>query len=101
MSDPIFPISHPRDPLHGITLETILNTLVQRHGWGEMSRRIPIRCFMFNPTVKSCAKRRGRARKSRTGSSASFETGQLTRDNPGLDFPARHRPPAAEFFIPC
>jgi uncharacterized protein (DUF2132 family) len=46
-------ISHPRDPLHGITLETILNTLVQRHGWGEMGRRIPIRCFQFNPTVKS------------------------------------------------
>ena len=47
------PMLHPRDPLHGITLETILNTLVQRHGWIEMSRRIPIRCFLFNPTVKS------------------------------------------------
>jgi len=47
------PINHPRDPLHGITLETILNQLVQRHGWGEMGRRIPIRCFQFNPTVKS------------------------------------------------
>jgi len=47
------PIQHPRDPLHGITLETILNTLVQRHGWSEMARRVPIRCFMFNPTVKS------------------------------------------------
>ena len=44
---------NPRDPLHGITLETILNQLVQRHGWGEMGRRIPIRCFQFNPTVKS------------------------------------------------
>jgi len=44
---------HPRDPLHGITLESILNQLVQRHGWGEMGRRIPIRCFQFNPTVKS------------------------------------------------
>ena len=45
--------SHPRDPLHGITLENILNQLVQRHGWGEMGRRINIRCFQFNPTVKS------------------------------------------------
>ena len=44
---------HPRDPLHGITLETIINQLVQRHGWNEMGRRIPIRCFQFNPTVKS------------------------------------------------
>ena len=47
------PISHPRDPLHGITLENILNQLVQRHGWSEMARRIPIRCFQFNPSVKS------------------------------------------------
>ncbi len=47
------PVSHPRDPLHGITLETILNQLVQRHGWGEMGRRIPVRCFQFNPSVKS------------------------------------------------
>jgi len=47
------PVSHPRDPLHGITLEGILNQLVQRHGWSEMGRRIPIRCFQFNPTVKS------------------------------------------------
>ena len=47
------PVAHPRDPLHGITLESILNQLVQRHGWIEMGRRIPIRCFLFNPTVKS------------------------------------------------
>jgi uncharacterized protein (DUF2132 family) len=44
---------HPRDPLHGVTLENILNILVQRHGWSEMGRRIPVRCFQFNPTVKS------------------------------------------------
>ncbi len=47
------PAAHPRDPLHGITLEAILNQLVQKHGWREMARRVPIRCFMFNPTVKS------------------------------------------------
>ena len=50
MTSPVF---HPRDPLHGITLESILNQLVQWHGWGEMGRRINIRCFQFNPTVKS------------------------------------------------
>ena len=47
------PSSHPRDPLHGVTLENILIQLVDRHGWNEMARRIPIRCFMFNPTTKS------------------------------------------------
>jgi len=47
------PAAHPRDPLHGITLETIINQLVQRHGWIEMGRRIPVRCFNLNPSVKS------------------------------------------------
>ncbi len=44
---------HPRDPLHGITLETILNQLVERYGWAEMAMRIPVRCFQINPSVKS------------------------------------------------
>ena len=47
------PASHPRDPLHGVTLESIINQLVQRHGWSEMAVRIPIRCFQFDPSVKS------------------------------------------------
>lgn len=47
------PEKHPRDPLHGITLETIVSTLAARHGWREMGDRIPVRCFQFNPSVKS------------------------------------------------
>ena len=47
------PAEHPRDPLHGITLETIVNQLVARHGWAAMGDRIPIRCFQVNPSVKS------------------------------------------------
>ena len=47
------PASHPNDPLHGITLETIVTHLVDQHGWEEMGRRIPIRCFLFDPSVKS------------------------------------------------
>jgi uncharacterized protein (DUF2132 family) len=47
------PSNHPRDPLHGITLERILNELVAQHGWAEMGERIPIRCFQLNPSVKS------------------------------------------------
>ena len=45
--------SHPHDPLHGVTLESILKQLVEQHGWKEMGRRIPVRCFQYNPTVKS------------------------------------------------
>lgn len=50
------PSSHPRDPLFGITLENIINQLVARHGWAGMGRRIPIRCFQFDPSVKSSLK---------------------------------------------
>lgn len=46
-------IPHPRDPLHGVTLETIVTELVERHGWAELGRRLPVRCFLNNPSVKS------------------------------------------------
>ena len=48
-----FPSSHPRDPLHGISLETIVKYLVERHGWAELGRHISIRCFLYDPSVKS------------------------------------------------
>lgn len=44
---------HPNDPLHGVTLETVLMTLVDRYGWQAMADNIPVRCFMFDPTIKS------------------------------------------------
>jgi len=45
--------SHPPDPLHGITLEQVVTRLHARYGWAEMGRRIPIRCFTSDPSVKS------------------------------------------------
>lgn len=42
-----------RDPLHGKTLEHIVNALVERYGWEELGRRIEIRCFTHDPSVKS------------------------------------------------
>lgn len=47
------PSSHPRDPLHGITLETIVTQLVERHGWAELGTRVPVHCFRHNPSIKS------------------------------------------------
>ncbi len=47
------PFAQPNNPLHGITLERILTELVARHGWEEMGDRIPIRCFQFDPSIKS------------------------------------------------
>jgi uncharacterized protein (DUF2132 family) len=47
------PSEHPRDPLHGMTLEKILIQLVEDHGWEEMGERIRIRCFQSDPSIKS------------------------------------------------
>ncbi len=44
------------DPLHGITLETMLNQLVEHLGWAELGRRIDIRCFNYDPSVSSSLK---------------------------------------------
>jgi uncharacterized protein (DUF2132 family) len=47
------PDPQANNPLHGVTLEMILTELVKQLGWGEMARVIEIRCFMFNPSIKS------------------------------------------------
>jgi uncharacterized protein (DUF2132 family) len=45
---------HPsKDPLHGVTLEAIVTELSTHYGWPELGRRIDIRCFNFDPSVKS------------------------------------------------
>ena len=43
----------PNDPLHGKTLEMILNELVNHYGWEELGDRIRINCFTSNPSIKS------------------------------------------------
>jgi uncharacterized protein (DUF2132 family) len=43
----------PNNPLHGKTLEMILNHLVEKYGWEELGEIITIRCFTHNPSVKS------------------------------------------------
>ncbi|MBP7529692.1 MAG: DUF2132 domain-containing protein [Syntrophorhabdaceae bacterium] len=44
---------HPKDPLHGITLENILTELVEYYGWNKLGRIINIRCFNNDPSIKS------------------------------------------------
>ena len=41
------------NPLHGVTLEKMLLHLVEQYGWEEMGRQINIRCFNYDPSVKS------------------------------------------------
>jgi uncharacterized protein (DUF2132 family) len=43
----------PGNPLHGITLEALLDELVAHFGWPELGRRIAIRCFTHDPSVPS------------------------------------------------
>ena len=43
----------PSDPLHGVTLERLLTELVERYGWDELGRRVKVRCFTSNPSIKS------------------------------------------------
>ena len=43
----------PNNPLHGITLEMMLVHLVERYGWDELADRIPVNCFINNPSIKS------------------------------------------------
>jgi uncharacterized protein (DUF2132 family) len=47
------PERRSNDPLHGITLEMILNRLVEVHGWEKLGRIIRIRCFNNDPSIKS------------------------------------------------
>ncbi|MCY1366018.1 hypothetical protein D3C76_1624250 [compost metagenome] len=43
----------PKNPLHGVTLEAILNQLVAAYGWDGLAQRIDIRCFRNDPSIKS------------------------------------------------
>lgn len=42
-----------RNPLEGVTLETIVTTLSATLGWEALAAAIPIRCFTHDPSVKS------------------------------------------------
>lgn len=48
--------SATKDPLHGVTLEEIINSLLTHYGWDGLGRRIDIDCFHSNPSVKSSLK---------------------------------------------
>ena len=48
--------NHDTNPLHGITLERMLNELVEHIGWERMGRRVNIACFTSEPSVSSSLK---------------------------------------------
>ncbi|MBT3669645.1 MAG: DUF2132 domain-containing protein [Chloroflexi bacterium] len=48
--------SSNKDPLHGITLKMILEKLEEVYGWEYLGQEIQIRCFNFDPSIKSSLK---------------------------------------------
>lgn len=45
--------TRPKDPLHSVTLEKIVTDLEKQYGWEKLGDCIDIRCFKFDPSVKS------------------------------------------------
>jgi uncharacterized protein (DUF2132 family) len=45
--------SQKNNPLHGITLQKMLEQLVDYYGFESLSERIKIKCFTDNPSIKS------------------------------------------------
>lgn len=46
----------PNNPLHGVTLKTVVEKLLEHYGWDELAERINIGCFQSNPSIKSSLK---------------------------------------------
>ena len=45
--------SKSKDPLHGITLQRIVEQLVAYYGFDTLGELIKIKCFTDNPSIKS------------------------------------------------
>lgn len=54
MPNPLTPADHAA--LHGVTLERLVNELVESFGWEDLGQRVPLRCFTQNPSVNSSLK---------------------------------------------
>ena len=46
----------PKNPLHGVRLDDMLQHLVEFYGWQELGERITIRCFTHDPSIGSSLK---------------------------------------------
>ena len=47
------PPPQPKNPLHGVTLETIVAALQAHYGWAGLAERVPVRCFTSDPSLKA------------------------------------------------
>ena len=46
----------PNNPLHGVTLKTVVTALVEQYGWERLGQLIAIRCFTHDPSINSSLK---------------------------------------------
>ncbi len=69
----------------GITLEMIVNALVENYGWERLGEKININCFTQNPSLKSSLKFLRKTAWARTKVEQLYmwrsETGWDPRDN--------------------
>ncbi|PCJ30637.1 MAG: transporter [Gammaproteobacteria bacterium] len=49
-------MTQSNNPLHAITLEKLLEHLVEYYGWEQLAVRVDIRCFTNDPSIKSSLK---------------------------------------------
>lgn len=49
-------MTQTNNPLHGLTLETIVTKLVEFYGYPKLAQQINIRCFKEDPSIKSSLK---------------------------------------------
>ncbi len=50
------PTAQPRNPLHGKTLQALVEALVDFYGWEGLGQQIPVRCFTHEPSIASSLK---------------------------------------------
>lgn len=50
------PSNQANNSLHGITLEAIVTALFEHYGWDNLAERIPVNCFISDPSIKSSLK---------------------------------------------
>lgn len=48
--------AQPNNPLHGVKLAQIVTELVEYYGWEHLGFKINIRCFNYDPSIKSSLK---------------------------------------------
>ncbi|PHS04920.1 MAG: transporter [Blastopirellula sp.] len=44
------------NPLHGLTLQKIVTSLVEHYGWDGLAQQINVNCFRNDPSIKSSLK---------------------------------------------